>query len=69
MEQRCCRCRLSSQVEQQHHQGKPWEHRGGILVGFLELGDGSHVAPQLLQRRVYARRHIFRFLHCQAVVD
>jgi hypothetical protein len=29
--------------------GQPWEYRGGILVGFLELGDGGHAAPQLLQ--------------------
>jgi len=49
--------------------GQPWEHRGGILVGFLELRDRSHATPELLQRRVYACRHIFGLLHGEAVVD
>lgn len=47
----------------------PWEQQGGILVGFLELGDGSHAVPELLQRRVDACRNIFGLLHDETVVD
>jgi hypothetical protein len=58
-----------SMVQMPEVSGQPWEHRGGILVGFLDLRDRSHATPQLLQRRVYACRHILRLLHGEAVVD
>jgi hypothetical protein len=35
----------------------------------LELGDGRHAAPELLEGRVYARRHVFGLLHRQTLVD
>ena len=50
-------------------QGQPWGLQGGILVGFLHLLHGGHAVLQLLQRRVYAGRHIFRLLHDEGVFD
>jgi hypothetical protein len=35
----------------------------------LELRDGRHAAPELLEGRVYARRDLFGLLHRQTVVD
>lgn len=43
--------------------------REALLVGFLELRNGGHAAPQLLQCRVDARRSFLCLLYCQTVAD